>query len=47
MDKSLELYSKEGDNSSQFEGKIVRWEHTTFLYITSITVGALKVISCL
>ena len=28
MDKSRELYSKEGDNSSQFEGKTVPWEHT-------------------
>ena len=28
MDKSRELYSKEGDNYSQFEGKTVRWEHT-------------------
>ena len=28
MDKSRELYSKEGDNSSQFEGKTVAWEHT-------------------
>ena len=27
MDKSLELYSREGDNSSQFEGKTVPWEH--------------------
>ena len=28
MDKSRELYSKEGDNSSQFEGKTVPSEHT-------------------
>ena len=28
MDKSRELYSKVGDNSSQFEGKTVPWEHT-------------------
>ena len=28
MDKSWELYSKEGDNSRQFEGKTVPWEHT-------------------
>ena len=28
MDKSRELYSKEGDNFSQFEGKTVPWEHT-------------------
>ena len=28
MDKSRELYSKEGDNSSRFEGKTVPWEHT-------------------
>ena len=28
MDKSRELYSKEGDNSSKFEGKTVAWEHT-------------------
>ena len=27
MDKSRELYSKEGDNSSRFEGKTVPWEH--------------------
>ena len=27
MDKSQELYSKEGDNSSQFEEKTVPWEH--------------------
>ena len=34
MDKSRELYSKEGDNSSRFEGKTVPWEHT----IGNITV---------
>ena len=28
MDKSRELYSKEGDNSSLFEGKTVLLEHT-------------------
>ena len=28
MDKSRELYSKEGDNSNRFEGKTVPWEHT-------------------
>ena len=28
MDKSRELYSKEGDNSSRFEGKTVPLEHT-------------------
>ena len=28
MDKSRELYSREGDNSSRFEGKTVPWEHT-------------------
>ena len=28
MDKSRELNSKEGDNSSRFEGKSVPWEHT-------------------
>ena len=28
MDKSRELYSKEGDNSSRFEGKTVPREHT-------------------
>ena len=28
MDKFRELYSKEGDNSSRFEGKTVLWEHT-------------------
>ena len=28
MDKSRELYSKEGVNSSRFEGKTVSWEHT-------------------
>ena len=28
IDKSQELYSKEGDNSSRFEGKTVPWEHT-------------------
>ena len=28
IDKSRELYSKEGDNSSRFEGKTVPWEHT-------------------
>ena len=28
MDKSRELYSKEGDNSRQIEGKTVPWEHT-------------------
>ena len=30
MDKSRELYSKEGDNSSRFEGKTVPWEHTMY-----------------
>ena len=33
MDKSRELYSKEGDNSSQFEGKTVPWEHTIISFI--------------
>ena len=33
MDKSRELYSKEGDNSSQFEGKTVSWEHTIAMTI--------------
>ena len=28
VDKSRELYSKEGDNSSRFEGKTMPWEHT-------------------
>ena len=28
IDKSREMYSKEGDNSSQFEGKTVSCEHT-------------------
>ena len=28
MDKSGELYSREGDNSRRFEGKTVPWEHT-------------------
>ena len=28
MDKSREWYSREGDNSSRFEGKTVPWEHT-------------------
>ena len=28
IDKSRELYSKEGDHSSRFEGKTVPWEHT-------------------
>ena len=28
MDKSQELYSREGDNFSRFEGKTVVWEHT-------------------
>ena len=28
MDKSQELYSREGDNSSGFERKTVAWEHT-------------------
>ena len=31
MDKSRELYSREGDNYSQFEGKTVQWEHTRAL----------------
>ena len=33
MDKSRELYSKEGDNSSRFEGKTVPWEHTICLEV--------------
>ena len=36
MDKSQELYSKERDNSSRFEGKTVPWEHTIgprYLYL--------------
>ena len=28
MDKSRELYSREGNNSSRFEGKTVAWENT-------------------
>ena len=28
MDKSQDLYSREENNSSQFEGKTVAWEHT-------------------
>ena len=28
MDKSREMYSREGDNSSRFVGKKVAWEHT-------------------
>ena len=28
MDKSRELYSREGDNSSRFEGKTMPWENT-------------------
>ena len=28
MDKSRELYFREGNNSSRFEGKTVPWEHT-------------------
>ena len=36
MDKSRELYSREGDNSSWFEGKTVPWEHTMpLLYCTT------------
>ena len=35
MDKSRELYSKEKDNSSKFEGKTVAWEHTS-LYLASV-----------
>ena len=35
MDKSRELYSKEGDNSSRFEGKTVLWEHTIEPYFLS------------
>ena len=36
MDKSRELYSKEGDNSSRFEGKTVPWEHTIgFRYLAA------------
>ena len=27
MDKSRELYPREGDNTSRFERKIVAWEH--------------------
>ena len=35
MDKSRELYSKEGDNSSRFEGKTltVPWEHTIDIHV--------------
>ena len=28
MDKSREVYSKEGDNSSRFKKKVAPWEHT-------------------
>ena len=28
IDKSWELYSREGDNSNRFEGKTMPWEHT-------------------
>ena len=33
MDKSRELYSKVGDNSSRFEGKAVPWERTKLRYV--------------
>ena len=32
MDKSRELYSKEGDNSSRFQEKTVMWEHTIGIF---------------
>ena len=32
MDKSREFYSREGDNSSRFEGKKVAWEHTIAIW---------------
>ena len=38
MDKSRELYSKEGDNSSRFEGKTVPWEHTIVFLCTEPTL---------
>ena len=31
MDKSQELYSREGNNCSRFEGKTVGWEHTIII----------------
>ena len=49
MDKSWELYSKVGGNSSRFEGKAVPWEHTITIYrpflkhctLTNKAVGAM------
>ena len=38
MDKSRELYSKEGDNSSRFEGKTVPWEHNIFLFVHTLSL---------
>ena len=34
IDKSRELYSKKGDNSSRFEGKTVPWELTIAVFCT-------------
>ena len=39
MDKSKELYSREGDNSSRFEGKTVPWEHTILCILRHDTRG--------
>ena len=36
MDKSRELYSREGGNSSRFEEKTVAWEHTINFNLCSL-----------
>ena len=36
MNKSRELYSREGDNSSQFEGKTVAWELAIQIWIRQV-----------
>ena len=41
MNKSRELYSKEGDNPIRFEGKIVPWEHTIDVHNVIIYSDAL------
>ena len=44
MDKYQELYSRQGDNSSRFEGKTVAMEHTLSVYVWQVSQNKRKFI---
>ena len=46
MEKSRELNSREGDNSSRFEGKTVPWEHTIHVHDILNVYRMLYVVDC-